>query len=107
MDQRPSPPRPAGLGRGRTALLTGAAMLGFAANSILCRLALIQTTIDPAVFTAVRIAARAAAVQLSVPVITVLGAAATLGEGIGLVLAVSSAAVLGGIALVIAGRRRV
>ncbi|SMH60536.1 DMT family transporter [Azospirillum agricola] len=70
MDQRPSPPRPAGLGRGRTALLTGAAMLGFAANSILCRLALIQTTIDPAVFTAVRIASGAASLWLIIALTT-------------------------------------
>lgn len=52
-------------------------------------------------------AARAASVQLSVPVITALGAVALLGETISLRLVLASAAVLGGIALVIAGRRKI
>lgn len=39
----------------RTALLTGAAMLAFAANSLLCRLALAPTLIDAASFTSVRL----------------------------------------------------
>lgn len=51
-------------------------------------------------------AARAASVQLSVPVITALGAVLVLGEAISLRLALASLAVLGGIALVIAGRRK-
>lgn len=51
-------------------------------------------------------AARAASVQLSVPVITALGGVALLGETVSLRLALSSAAVLGGIALVVAGRLR-
>ena len=51
-------------------------------------------------------AARAASVQLSVPVITALGAVLMLGEGISFRLMLSSAAVLGGIALVIVGRRK-
>ncbi|WP_451986017.1 DMT family transporter [Azospirillum endophyticum] len=51
-------------------------------------------------------AARAASVQLSVPVITALAAVLALGERITPILAVSSIAVLGGIALVIAGKAR-
>jgi len=39
----------------RTALLTAAAMLAFAANSILCRLALAQGSIDPASFGSLRL----------------------------------------------------
>ncbi|OJX79345.1 DMT family transporter [Magnetospirillum sp. 64-120] len=52
-------------------------------------------------------AARAASVQLSVPVITALGAVLVLGEAISLRLVLASLAVLGGIALVIIGRRKV
>lgn len=44
---------------GRTLLLTVLALLAFAANSLLCRLALTKTAIDPATFTAVRIASGA------------------------------------------------
>jgi drug/metabolite transporter (DMT)-like permease len=43
----------------KTLGLTAVAMCAFAANSIFCRLALAQTTIDPATFTVVRIAAGA------------------------------------------------
>jgi drug/metabolite transporter (DMT)-like permease len=43
----------------------------------------------------------AATVQLSVPVIAILGGAVLLGEGIGLRLVFGTAAVLGGIALVV------
>ncbi|WP_439669837.1 Permease of the drug/metabolite transporter (DMT) superfamily [Cupriavidus necator] len=50
-------------------------------------------------------AAIAATVQLSVPVITAAGGIALLGEALSLRLALSAAAVLGGIALVIAGKR--
>jgi len=46
---------PSGVSRARTIALTALAMLAFAANSILCRLALTQTDIDPATFTFVRI----------------------------------------------------
>jgi drug/metabolite transporter (DMT)-like permease len=49
-----------GIGRVRTIALTALAMLAFAANSILCRLALTQTDIDPASFTLVRIGSGAA-----------------------------------------------
>ncbi len=38
----------------RTALLTAAALVCFAANSILCRLALAHGAIDPAGFTGLR-----------------------------------------------------
>lgn len=57
-------PAPAAPTAGRAALLTVLAMLAFAANSILCRLALTQTAIDPAGFTLVRIASGAASLWL-------------------------------------------
>ena len=38
-----------------TALAVGFALIAFAANSILCRMALRQTSIDPATFTSVRL----------------------------------------------------
>ena len=50
----------------RLALLTATAMLAFAANSWLCRMALQRTGIDPASFTAVRLAAGATVLALSV-----------------------------------------
>src|SRR5437763_13445997 len=43
----------------RTLLLTAAALICFAANSILCRLALAAHNIDPAAFTAIRLASGA------------------------------------------------
>ena len=43
----------------RSALLTSLAMLAFAGNSLLCRLALRDTTIDAASFTAIRLASGA------------------------------------------------
>lgn len=43
----------------RTLLLTALAMLAFAGNSLLCRLALRDTAIDPASFTALRLASGA------------------------------------------------
>ena len=51
-------------------------------------------------------ATMAATVQLSVPVIAALGGVAFLGEPITLRLLASSAAILGGVALVIVTRRR-
>lgn len=47
-----------------TALLTALAMLAFAANSLLCRIALQEGSIDPASFGAIRLAAGAAALVL-------------------------------------------
>jgi drug/metabolite transporter (DMT)-like permease len=47
------------MSRSRTLLLTALAMLAFAGNSLLCRLALAGTTIDAGTFTAVRIVAGA------------------------------------------------
>lgn len=44
----------AGHAPARIALLTGLAMVAFASNSLLCRLALEQTRIDSASFTAIR-----------------------------------------------------
>ena len=53
-----SPPSPAAAPRpGAKASFTVAAMVAFAANSILCRLALAHSSIDPASFTLVRIGA--------------------------------------------------
>ena len=51
---------------GRTTLLAAVAMLAFAANSLLCRLALQHPTIDPASFGAVRVAAGAVTLALIV-----------------------------------------
>lgn len=50
----------------RVAILVATAMLAFAANSVLCRLALAQSAIDPASFTLVRIASGAASLGLIV-----------------------------------------
>lgn len=50
----------------RIALLTALAMLAFATNSILCRLALANPTIDPASFTSVRLVSGAVALALIV-----------------------------------------
>jgi drug/metabolite transporter (DMT)-like permease len=50
----------AGTSRTVTISLTALAMVAFAANSILCRLALSETNIDPATFTIVRIGSGAA-----------------------------------------------
>ena len=44
----------------RLVLITTLAMLAFAANSLLCRVALRDTTIDAASFTAIRLASGAA-----------------------------------------------
>ena len=43
----------------RTLLLTALAMIAFAGNSLLCRVALRDTSIDPASFTALRLLAGA------------------------------------------------
>jgi drug/metabolite transporter (DMT)-like permease len=48
----------------RTFLLTALALIAFAGNSLLCRLALKQTAIDPATFSTVRIIAGALALWL-------------------------------------------
>jgi drug/metabolite transporter (DMT)-like permease len=49
---------------GRNALLTVAALIAFASNSILCRLALGRAAIDPASFTALRVSSGAMALWL-------------------------------------------
>lgn len=51
---------------GRTLLLTAVAMVAFAANSLLCRLALAPELIDPASYTTVRVASGAAMLALIV-----------------------------------------
>src|SRR5689334_23371953 len=48
----------------RTAMLAAAAMLCFAANSLLCRLALAPRLVDPATFTTVRVGSAAAMLSL-------------------------------------------
>jgi drug/metabolite transporter (DMT)-like permease len=53
-----------GLRKPRIFLLTSLAMIAFASNSLLCRLALKQTAIDPATFTFVRIFSGAIALWL-------------------------------------------
>ena len=52
--------------RATTALLTVAALIAFAGNSLLCRLALTRTSIDAASFTTIRIASGAMALLLIV-----------------------------------------
>jgi drug/metabolite transporter (DMT)-like permease len=52
------------LSKGRIFLLTSLAMTAFASNSLLCRLALKQTAIDPATFTFVRVFSGAIALWL-------------------------------------------
>lgn len=51
-------------GAARAAVLTCAALLAFAGNSILCRLALAERAIDPASFTALRLGSGAAVLAL-------------------------------------------
>jgi drug/metabolite transporter (DMT)-like permease len=53
-----------GLSKARIFLLTSLAMIAFAGNSLLCRLALKQTAIDPATFTFVRVFSGALALWL-------------------------------------------
>jgi len=52
------------LSKARIFLLTLLAMIAFASNSLLCRLALKQTAIDPATFTFVRVFSGAVALWL-------------------------------------------
>jgi drug/metabolite transporter (DMT)-like permease len=54
------------MSRHRIALLTALAMLAFAGNSLLCRIALKETNVDPASFTLVRIASGALVLGLIV-----------------------------------------
>lgn len=120
--------------RSRVLMLTALAMLAFAGNSLLCRLALTGTTIDAASFTtdvagveyAIASgalasgvgyaiwytalkglpAASAATVQLSVPVIATIGGVILLGEHVTSRIVIASVAILGGIALVILDKVR-
>ena len=48
----------------RAVILTGMAMVAFAGNSIICRLALRDASIDPASFTSIRLASGAAMLLL-------------------------------------------
>lgn len=54
--------------RTRVFLLTLLAMIAFAANSILCRVALERTAIDPASFTAIRLISGAAMLWIVVTI---------------------------------------
>jgi drug/metabolite transporter (DMT)-like permease len=54
--------------RGRIAFLTTLALIAFAGNSLLCRIALARTGIDPASFTAIRLLAGALVLWLIVAV---------------------------------------
>jgi drug/metabolite transporter (DMT)-like permease len=63
-----------------TALLTALAMLAFAANSLLCRIALQQGRIDPASFGAIRLAAGAVTLVLVMRIRARGRAAATAGK---------------------------
>src|SRR6185312_6021455 len=65
MQRKPAPARTHGLPP-RTLMLTAAAMLCFAANSLLCRLALAPRLIDAATFTTVRVLSAAAMLCLVV-----------------------------------------
>jgi drug/metabolite transporter (DMT)-like permease len=56
----------AGRGRLRTLLLTAAAMVAFAANSLLCRLALHDANVDAATFSSIRLLSGALALALIV-----------------------------------------
>ena len=67
------PPRKGRRSRTATIVLTTVAMFAFAANSVLCRLALAQTGVDPASFTLARLASGAA-------MLAILSAAATRGR---------------------------
>jgi drug/metabolite transporter (DMT)-like permease len=64
LDSVPQEDRSRGLGLLRTALLTALALLAFAANSILCRLALGSGSIDAANFTTIRLVSGAVALLL-------------------------------------------
>lgn len=67
--------------RTRLFTLTLIAMLAFAANSVLCRLALMQTGIDPASFTTVRLVSGALVLWILVVARSGGGAAGSIGKG--------------------------
>lgn len=107
-------------------VFTTLALIAFAANSVLCRLALGGRVIDAAGFTSVRLlsggitsglgytlwymalrglsSTQAAVVQLSVPVIAGFGGVVFISERISLRLTLSALLTLGGILMVILGR---
>jgi EamA domain-containing membrane protein RarD len=111
---------------GETIVLTLLALVAFAANSLLNRMALAGHLIDATSYTAIRLASGAAVlgyaiwyralrgltamqagiVQLSVPVMAAAGAVVLLHEQVSSRLLVAGAAVLGGLALVLSHRRR-
>ena len=89
--------------RSLTLSLTLLAMIAFAGSSLLCRLALQQTAIDPASFTALRIVSGALTLGLIVRLRSNNhGAAGSWQSALALF---TSAAILGGIALVIVDKQ--
>ena len=103
--------------------ITALAMVAFAANSVLCRLALGAHLIDAASFATVRVVAgavvlaaliaprwrgrtRAATVQLSVPAIAALGGVLLMAEDLTTRLIVASVATLGGVWIVLTRRAK-
>jgi drug/metabolite transporter (DMT)-like permease len=76
-DRIASPSVPPVIGALRAILLTTGALVAFAANSVLCRLALGAMAIDPAAFTAIRLVSGAAALWL---VTALLGRAIPIGR---------------------------
>jgi len=78
MTDRAAPPAdPLAIGALRAILLTTGALVAFAANSLLCRLALGAMAIDPAAFSAIRLVSGAAALWL---VSALLGRTAPIGR---------------------------
>ncbi len=69
------------ISRPRLFFMTLLAMLAFAANSVLCRLALEQTKIDAAGFTAIRLASGAVVLWLLVMMRDGISTRATIGQG--------------------------
>ncbi|BCG64340.1 MAG: hypothetical protein methR_P2113 [Methyloprofundus sp.] len=110
----------------KTIACTSLALLAFAGNSILCRLALATNTIDAASFTIIRLLSgsiasgvgyavwyialgqlsviQAAVVQLFVPVLAAIGGLIFAHEFITMRLVISATMILGGILIVVLGR---
>ncbi len=100
------------------AVLTSLAMVGWVGSSRAQPRGIVLAVLSGAVASGVGYAAwyaalpgltatRAASVQLAVPVLAAAGAVAWLGEGITARLVFASLAILGGVALAVAGRSRI
>lgn len=81
-------------------LLTALTLGAFAANSLLCRMALGGDLIDPVSFSTIQ----ASVLQPSVPVLATFGGVVFLSEEVSLRLAAASALILGGVALAVVKR---